>query len=303
MLSEQSLNPRIGAALVVGGGIGGMQAALDLAAGGIKVYLVDSRPAIGGVMAQLDKTFPTNDCAMCTMAPRLVEIGRHRDIEILTLSDVQSIRGQPGNFHVTVKKRPRFVNETKCTGCGTCVANCPVRNDVQPLDVPRVELEPAYRDKVAEIVRRHRERHGPLMPILQEVNTAFNYFPASVLSYIAQETGYPFSHVYRIATFYSTFSVVPRGKFVINVCMGTTCYVRGSQRLMERFSDTLKIKPEETSPDLLFTLKAVRCIGCCGLAPAAMVGDTVYGKLTVKEVSGIANKYRGANGHGQTHAG
>ncbi|MCL4522437.1 MAG: NAD(P)H-dependent oxidoreductase subunit E [Acidobacteria bacterium] len=141
------------------------------------------------------------------------------------------------------------------------------------------------------------------MPILQEVNTAFNYFPASVLSYIAQETGYPFSHVYRIATFYNAFSVVPRGKFVINVCMGTTCYVRGSQRLMERFSDTLKIKPEETSPDLLFTLKAVRCIGCCGLAPAAMVGDTVYGKLTVKEVSGIANKYRGANGHGQTHAG
>lgn len=303
MPSEQSQNPRVGAALVVGGGIGGMQAALDLAAGGIKVYLVDSQPAIGGVMAQLDKTFPTNDCAMCTMAPRLVEIGRHRDIEILTLSEVMGIRGQPGNFSVTIKRRPRFVNESKCTGCGTCVANCPVRNQVQPLESPRIELEPTYREKVANIVMRHKNRDGPLMPILQEVNAAFNYFPESVLGYIAQETGYPFSHVYRIATFYSAFSIVPRGKYVINVCMGTTCYVRGSERLMDRFADTLKIKPEETTPDMLFTLKTVRCIGCCGLAPAVMVGDSVYGKLAVKEVAGIANKLRGVNGHGKADAG
>ena len=86
MRSEESQTPPVGAALVVGGGIGGMQAALDLANGGIKVYLAERGPAIGGVMAQLDKTFPTNDCAMCTMAPRLVEIGRHKDIDILTLS-------------------------------------------------------------------------------------------------------------------------------------------------------------------------------------------------------------------------
>ena len=116
----------VGAALVVGGGIGGMQAALDLAGAGIKVYLVESKPAIGGVMAQLDKTFPTNDCAMCTMAPRLVEIGRHKDIEILTLSEVESIAGQAGDFSVTVKKHPRFIDESRCTGCGGCVAECPV---------------------------------------------------------------------------------------------------------------------------------------------------------------------------------
>jgi NADH:ubiquinone oxidoreductase subunit E len=276
-----------------------MQAALDMAGCGIKVYLVDSQPAVGGVMAQLDKTFPTNDCAMCTMAPRLVEIGRHRDIEILTLSEVEAVRGEAGNFTVTVRKRPRYVDEVKCTGCGTCVASCPVRNAVQPLQVPRIELDPEYRDKLAGIVARHRNRDGPLMPILQEINAAYNYFPESVLRYVAQETGYPLTQIYRIATFYSAFSVVPRGKYVINVCMGTTCYVRGSERLMERFSDTLKIKPEQTTPDMLFTLKAVRCIGCCGLAPAVMVGDSVYGKLTVKEVAGIANKFRGANGHGQ----
>ena len=104
-------NPKpvpVGAALVVGGGIGGMQAALDLANGGIKVYLAEKGPAIGGVMAQLDKTFPTNDCAMCTMAPRLVEIGRHKDIEILTLSEVERVAGQPGNFTVSHQAAAAF---------------------------------------------------------------------------------------------------------------------------------------------------------------------------------------------------
>nr|NIM48502.1 FAD-dependent oxidoreductase [Gemmatimonadales bacterium] len=115
-----------GAALVVGGGIGGMQAALDLAACGIKVYLVESKPSIGGAMSQLDKTFPTNDCAMCTMAPRLVEIGRNKDIQILTLSDVERVTGEPGNFTVTVRKRARYVDETICTGCGACQEVCPI---------------------------------------------------------------------------------------------------------------------------------------------------------------------------------
>jgi len=303
MPSERPQTHPVGAALVVGGGIGGMQAALDLAASGIKVYLSDRRASIGGVMSQLDKTFPTNDCAMCTMAPRLVEIGRHRDIEILTLSEVARVQGQPGDFTVTVKRQPSFVDEAKCTGCGSCVSNCPTRNHAQPLESPPIELEPSQRETVGNILARHKNRQGPLMPILQEVNAAFNYFPESVLRYISQETGEPLTHIYRIATFYSAFSVVPRGKYVINVCMGTTCYVRGSERLMDRFADTLKIKPEETTPDMLFTLKTVRCIGCCGLAPAVMVGDAVYGKLTVKEVSGIARKYQGVNGHAKAHAG
>lgn len=294
MPPEATATEKIGAALVVGGGIGGMQAALDLAAGGIKVYLADSKPAIGGVMAQLDKTFPTNDCAMCTMAPRLVEIGRHRDIELLTLSDVERVQGQPGNFTVTLGRRPRFVNETKCTGCGSCVANCPTRNQVQPLESLPLELEPPLRETVAAILTRHKGREGPLMPILQEVNGALNYFPENVLRYIAQETGYPLAHVYRIATFYSAFSVVPRGKYVINVCMGTTCYVRGGERLMEKISDLLKVPPEGTTPDLKFTLKSVRCIGCCGLAPALMVRDEVYGKLARKDIPDIVRKYREA---------
>ncbi len=126
MRSEESKTPPVGAALVVGGGIGGMQAALDLANVGIKVYLAERSPAIGGVMAQLDKTFPTNDCAMCTMAPRLVEIGRHKDIDILTLSEVEHVDGQPGNFTVRIKQQPRFVMTSRCTGCGACTTECPV---------------------------------------------------------------------------------------------------------------------------------------------------------------------------------
>lgn len=294
MPSEAPQTHPIGAALVVGGGIGGMQAALDLAAAGIKVYLADRRPSIGGVMSQLDKTFPTNDCAMCTMAPRLVEIGRHRDIEILTMSEVARVQGQPGDFTVTVKRQPSFVDEAKCTGCGTCVSNCPTRNHVQPFESPRVELESSHRETVGNILARHKNQQGPLMPILQEVNAALNYFPESVLQYIAQETGYPLSHIYRIATFYGAFSVVPRGRYVINVCMGTTCYVRGGERLMEKVSDLLAIQPDQTTPDMKFTLKSVRCIGCCGLAPAIMVGGEFYGKLTRKDLPGIVQKYREA---------
>ncbi|HYW41035.1 MAG TPA: FAD-dependent oxidoreductase [Terriglobales bacterium] len=126
MSSELTQPHPVGAALVVGGGVGGMQAALDLANGGIKVYLAERGPAIGGVMAQLDKTFPTNDCAMCTLAPRLVEIGRHKDIDILTLSEVERVEGQPGNFTVSIKQQPRFVDPTKCTGCGACTTECPI---------------------------------------------------------------------------------------------------------------------------------------------------------------------------------
>lgn len=283
----------VGAALVVGGGIGGMQAALDLAASGIKVYLAESKASIGGVMSQLDKTFPTNDCAMCTMAPRLVEIGRHKDIEIISLADVERIEGGAGHFRVTLTKQPRFVDESKCTGCGSCVSACPTHNRVQPKPVTEPTLEPQVRETVDAILARHRHQSGPLMSILQEVNAAFNYFPESVLRYVAERTGSPLAHLYRIATFYSTFSVVPRGKHLINVCMGTTCYVRGSERLMEKFSELLAVKPDETTPDMAFTLKSVRCIGCCGLAPVCTVGQQVCSKLALKDVAEIVARYRG----------
>ena len=116
----------VGKVMVVGAGIAGVQAALDLANAGFYVHLVEKKPAIGGVMAQLDKTFPTNDCAMCIISPKLVEVGRHLNVEIHTLSEVTGITGGPGNFAVTIEQQPRFIDPAKCTGCGACTEVCPV---------------------------------------------------------------------------------------------------------------------------------------------------------------------------------
>ena len=119
-------NQKIGAALVVGGGIAGVQAALDLANSGIKVYLLERSPAIGGKMAQLDKTFPTNDCAMCIVSPKLVEAGRHLNIEIITNSELVSLEGEVGHFRAKVRKHPRYVEMSKCTSCNDCTEVCPI---------------------------------------------------------------------------------------------------------------------------------------------------------------------------------
>jgi len=116
----------VGAVLVCGAGITGIQASLDLAESGFKVYLVDSSPAIGGRMAQLDKTFPTGDCAMCIISPKLVECARNKNIEIITLADVQGISGAPGNFKVKLRQNPRYVDAEKCNACGDCTEACPV---------------------------------------------------------------------------------------------------------------------------------------------------------------------------------
>jgi len=123
----QQNDKKVGAALVLGGGIAGMQASLDLANAGFKVYLVDRSPTIGGTMSQLDKTFPTNDCSMCIVSPKLVEVARHIDIETITNSELESLTGEAGNFRAVLKNYPRYIDLEKCTGCGVCRQTCPVR--------------------------------------------------------------------------------------------------------------------------------------------------------------------------------
>ncbi len=113
-------------ALVIGGGVAGIQSALDLADMGFKTYLVEKNPTIGGRMAQLDKTFPTLDCSMCILAPKMVDVGKHENIELLTYSEVKDVDGYIGNFKVTVEKKPRYIDESICTGCGSCTEVCPI---------------------------------------------------------------------------------------------------------------------------------------------------------------------------------
>jgi heterodisulfide reductase subunit A len=116
----------MGDVVVIGAGIAGIQAALDIANHGIHVHLIEREPSIGGHMAQLDKTFPTNDCSMCILSPKMVDVQRHPNISLYTCSEVEMIEGSVGNFSVTIKKYPRYVDESTCNGCGDCIQICPV---------------------------------------------------------------------------------------------------------------------------------------------------------------------------------
>ena len=284
---------KVGAVMVVGGGIAGMQASLDLAESGYKVYLVEKGPAIGGAMAQLDKTFPTNDCAMCTLAPRLVDCGRHPNIDKLTYSEVLSIEGQAGCFRVQVKKKARSVDPSKCTGCGECSTACLVRNrayfepaEPEPLDVSTDQLA-----EIDQIIGQHGNEPSSIVPVLQDINAKYKWLPPGAVKRVSEAVGLPLARVLRIATFYNMFSFKPRGKHLIRVCLGTACHVRRGGRILERLASELDIEVGGTSRDMGFTLEAVRCLGCCGLAPVVTVNDDVYGKMTPGGFAKVLAKY------------
>lgn len=295
MKDKNKSSKKVGSVIVVGGGIGGMQAAIDLAEVGIKVYLVEKLPVIGGRMVQLDKTFPTNECAMCVVSPKLVECGRHLNIEIITNSQIEKLTGEPGNFTVTLKKKPRYIKEDICTACGACILNCPVQNKINIIDPEKrekIKLTVEIETAVKKIIKEHKDEKGALMLILQAINSVYNYFSEDVLRYVAQELDIPLSVVLRIVTFYNAFSLIPRGKHTISVCMGTTCYVKGSQKIVAKLSETLDIAVEGTTKDLNFSLKSVRCLGCCSIAPAVMIDEKVYGHVKVGEIQKILKEYK-----------
>lgn len=146
--------------------------------------------------------------------------------------------------------------------------------------------------KLNQVIEAHREEKGALMPVLQEAQGLFGCVPMDVQEIIADGLGTTLSEVYGVTTFYSQFSLQPRGEYVIGVCLGTACYVKGSQKVLEKVSDELKARVGKTTPDGKYTLQATRCLGACGLAPVMMINDEVYGRLTPDEIPGILAKYK-----------
>lgn len=132
---------------------------------------------------------------------------------------------------------------------------------------------------------------GALMSMLQKAQDIFGYLPQEVQVQIAQTLDIPVEEVYGVATFYSQFRLVPRGKYTVGVCLGTACYVKGSGQILDKIKEILKIEQGQTTPDGIFTLDATRCVGCCGLAPVMTINEDVYGKITADDVAGILNKY------------
>lgn len=146
--------------------------------------------------------------------------------------------------------------------------------------------------KLAEFIRAHKQQKGALMPVLQEAQNLFGCVPLDVQEIIADGLGVSLSEVYGVATFYSQFSLKPKGKYVCGVCLGTACYVKGSQKVLDELLSELNITVGDTTQDGLFTVDATRCLGACGLAPVMMINDEVYGRLTPEEVPEIIAKYR-----------
>lgn len=145
---------------------------------------------------------------------------------------------------------------------------------------------------IENIIDRHIKEPTPLMMILSDIQTEYGYIPLEVQEIVSAKTGIPVAEIYGVVTFYSFFSLEPKGKYIIGVCLGTACYVKGSQQIIDKFSDILQIKPGQTTADGLFTLDALRCIGACGIAPALTINGKTYPKVSVEQVEKIINEYR-----------
>lgn len=148
--------------------------------------------------------------------------------------------------------------------------------------------------QIEEIIARYIDEPTPLMLILSDIQKEYGYIPLEVQEIVSKKTGIPVAEIYGVVTFYSYFSLNPKGKYVIGCCLGTACYVKGAQQVIGKFEELLDVKPGFTTKDGLFTLDALRCIGACSLAPALKVNDKVYSNVKVDEVQKIIDEYKGA---------
>ena len=150
---------------------------------------------------------------------------------------------------------------------------------------------PEQEKKLLDVIAKYEGVEGKMMPVLQEAQDIYGYLPIEVQKIIAEKTGTPLEEIYGIATFYSQFKLNPNGEYSIAVCLGTACYVKGSQAIIDEISKELSVEVGTTSPDGKYSLEATRCIGACGLAPVMTVNGDVYGRVTKDQIPGILKKY------------
>lgn len=157
-------------------------------------------------------------------------------------------------------------------------------------------LSEAAVKQIHEIINRYKDERTPLMMILSDIQKEYGYIPLEVQEVVSGETGISVAEIYGVVTFYSFFSLNPKGRYVIGCCLGTACYVKGAQQVIDKFSDILGIQPGETTEDGMFTIDALRCIGACGIAPAVSINGKVYPKVAVNDVPHIIDEYRKLGG-------
>jgi NADH-quinone oxidoreductase subunit E/NADP-reducing hydrogenase subunit HndA len=150
-------------------------------------------------------------------------------------------------------------------------------------------IRPEVVKGVEAICDKYASEPSPLMMILSAIQKEYGYIPLEVQEIVSAKTGIPVAEIYGVVTFYSFFSLTPKGKYVIGCCLGTACYVKGAQNVIDKFSEELKIQPGETTDDGMFTLDALRCIGACGIAPAVSINGKVYPKMDAAQVPGVIN--------------
>jgi NADP-reducing hydrogenase subunit HndA len=146
-------------------------------------------------------------------------------------------------------------------------------------------------EKLEHVLIEHKDQQGALMPVLHETQELFGYIPEEAQKRISEVLNVPLAEIYGVATFYSRFTLKPRGKNTISVCLGTACYVKNAQGILDKLKEELKVAAGETTGDNKFTLEATRCLGCCGLAPVMTINEEVYGKLEPEDISEILKKY------------
>ncbi len=142
-------------------------------------------------------------------------------------------------------------------------------------------------EKAEQMIADYKEKGGTLLPLLEDINAEYSYLPEEVLRTVSRELGYPLSQLYSLATFYNVFRLEPRGRHLVNVCLGTSCYVRGGRRILERVVRELGVEEGHTTEDFQFTVETVHCMGCCALAPVMRVDKDIYGRLRPDRISGI----------------